>query len=402
MKRLSKSAKKQILNIAFLLVLIGITLAVLLTNYKELNFRNIGEYVKGSNKWLLGGAFGLMFVYIMFEAASFYIIARRMGHKIKYGSSFAYASADIYYSAITPFASGGQPASAYYMVKDGMAPGSATFVQVFNLVAYTVSLVVLSVFALIIRPRLFVAMGVWPKVFIVAGLIIQTFLALFFVGCIFCYKAVLKVGNGFISLLTKLHIVKKPDKWRKRFADEVGKYSACIDVIKKHKMLFTQVLLCDIGQRTSRVVMSCLVCLAYTPTIDFWDVFALQTFVILGYTSIPLPGGVGIFEYLYTNLYGLIYADIAIVMSAMMIMRTLSYYLNMIFTATVTLGYHVHVMRRKPVEAPAEMSDGGQVPITLRTENIEETAEQPEENGGERAAEETVNAAPAEEDTKNE
>ena len=43
-KGISKSARKQIFNILFLLVLIGITLFILLTSNRELNFENIKKW----------------------------------------------------------------------------------------------------------------------------------------------------------------------------------------------------------------------------------------------------------------------------------------------------------------------------------------------------------------------
>ena len=82
---------------------------------------------------------------IIFEALSIYLISRQLGHKGRLLSAMVYSSADIYYSAITPSASGGQPAAAYYMHKDGMNVGTASFTLVFNVVAYTAAFLVLAV-----------------------------------------------------------------------------------------------------------------------------------------------------------------------------------------------------------------------------------------------------------------
>ena len=48
-KRLSKNAKKQLFNGLFLLLLIGITMAILLASNRELNFENIREFLLGCN-----------------------------------------------------------------------------------------------------------------------------------------------------------------------------------------------------------------------------------------------------------------------------------------------------------------------------------------------------------------
>ena len=126
MKKLSKK-QKLIVNICFLLVLIGVTLAILFTSNKELNFKNIAEYIKTGNPWYLCAAVACMLAIIVLEGFSLFLIVRKLGFKGKAAKSMAYASIDAYYSAVTPSATGGQAAAAVYMVKDGMTAGSASF-----------------------------------------------------------------------------------------------------------------------------------------------------------------------------------------------------------------------------------------------------------------------------------
>lgn len=52
----------------------------------------------------------------------------------------------------------------------------------------------------------------------------------------------------------------------------------------------------------------------------------MQAFVLIGYNSVPLPGGVGAFEYLYLHIYGLLFEN-AFILAAMMVTRTISYYI---------------------------------------------------------------------------
>ena len=46
-KGLSKNAKKQLVNILFLLLLVGITLFILFTSNRELNFENVKNFILG-------------------------------------------------------------------------------------------------------------------------------------------------------------------------------------------------------------------------------------------------------------------------------------------------------------------------------------------------------------------
>ena len=55
-KKLSKRAKKQILNITFLVVLIGVTLTVVFVS-QDINLHDIGVFLSGCNPYYIAGAF---------------------------------------------------------------------------------------------------------------------------------------------------------------------------------------------------------------------------------------------------------------------------------------------------------------------------------------------------------
>lgn len=351
MKKLSKK-QKLIVNICFLLVLIGVTLAILFTSNKELNFKNIAEYIKTGNPWYLCAAVACMLAIIVLEGFSLFLIVRKLGFKGKAAKSMAYASIDAYYSAVTPSATGGQAAAAVYMVKDGMTAGSASFTFVFRAVTFTSAYVILTAAAFIIKPSLFLQLDFWPQFFIILGVATQLLLVGFFIALLLCHRTILRIGNGIISLLHKMRIIKKKEKWRTKLIKEIAKYANCVKQIKKHKMLFVNVLLLNLGEHVLRVLISVFVCLAADGSAPFRDIFVLQCFLLVGYSSIPLPGGVGIFEFLYLNIYKLAFSERQFMLSAMMIMRTISYYMCMLVTGMVSLIYHLITVRRKKGEAP--------------------------------------------------
>lgn len=149
---MTKKAKRNILNISFLLLLIGITLTILLTCNRELNFENIKGFLKSSNPWFIAVILLCMILSIAFEGWSMHLIVRRLGYRPKIRSSMAYAAADVYYSAITPSASGGQPASAFYMMRDGISAGVTSFGLLFNLIAYTASIFIIGIVGFALNP----------------------------------------------------------------------------------------------------------------------------------------------------------------------------------------------------------------------------------------------------------
>ncbi len=361
-KKVSKSMKKQILNIGFLVLLVAVTLIVLFTA-NDISFGDIFTFLKNCNPWWIVGAVALMIGSVLFEAVSIHFILRGLGEKPRFYGTTCYTAADIYYSAITPSATGGQPAAAYYMVKDGIKAGKASFGLIFNLTAYTLSIIIIGVVALAFRPSYFSVIDGWfPKFLVVIGFVIQGLLLAFFIGCMFWGSAVKKAGNGIISLLVKIHIVKNPDKWREKLAREVDLYKNCLYEIKNHPGMSFINVFCNLGQRVCHVLIPCFVLLAAAPHTDFLGLFTCSAFVIIGYNSIPLPGGVGVYEYLYPSIYcavGLGGGD-AFILSALMVSRFISYYLSMIVCGIYTLIYHVQIMRRP--SATAESKEGEELP----------------------------------------
>ena len=188
----------------------------------------------------------------------------------------------------------------------------------------------------------FFEFGTLSKVLIIVGVVMQAFLIWLFLACLRHPGAVLKTGNALISLLAKLKLSKKPDVLKEKLSAMVEKYRSCGAEIKKHRGLFLQTLLFNVLQRGAQVAITAFVFKAAEPATDMLHVFALQCFVLLGYNSMPLPGGSGIFELLYMNVFSTVaFFDKPFLVVAVMVTRVISYYGCLIVSGAFTLGYHV-------------------------------------------------------------
>ncbi|MDE7406729.1 MAG: flippase-like domain-containing protein [Clostridiales bacterium] len=373
---MTKKAKKQIINIAFLVVLIGVTFTVIFVS-QDINIHDIGQFLYNCNPWYIVGAFGGMLGYVIFEAISLHIIARKLGHKSKFTSSIAYSTSDLYYSAITPSASGGQPASAFYMMRDGMSGGTAGFTVLFNIISYTAATILVGLFGVVACPSMFGQIGHWlAKTLVIVGFVIQLALLALLLLCLFRARVILRIGNWGITLLSKMHIVKKTDKWRGKLDGVVTKYRACRTVIKKHPMLFVNALLLNTAQRVSQTLIPCFVIMA-SPLfgkvdVSFLELFCMQAYVMIGYNSIPLPGGTGVYEYLYPNVFGIGFTDMTFVLSAMMVSRGISFYISMIVTGLYTLVYHAIGIKKIKADGgvPPEIPEDVDVYSALKSDSV--------------------------------
>ena len=352
---MKKSHVKQILNIAFVVLLGVLTFVLIKNNSDGLTWEKLGEFFSGTNPWLLVGAVTCLVAFIVFEGLALHLILRKFGHKLRFHQSLAYSTSDIYYSTITPSATGGQPASAFYMVRDGVPGGTAGFALVFNLVCYTASILLVGGVALAINFKEFLCYDFWAKFLILLGLGMQIFLLIFFISCMIFHGAVLRVGKGLVRLLHKLHIIKKKDKWMNKVQSVVEKYRTSFESIKRHKGLMAQVFLCNLIQRMANIAIAALVCLSITD-FNFFELFMMQTLVTLGYNSFPLPGGSGAFEKLFSSIY--LGAFVTIGTDVPMVMtRVITYYLAMILCAVYTIWYHMAGGKREQAAQPPSPPD---------------------------------------------
>ena len=379
MKKLSKSVKKQLLNLLFVAVLIAITITVLIVNFREegLSFKNIGDFFDKANHYYIVAAFGCMLLFILSEAVALYLIARKLGHKSKFYQSVAYAASDSYYAAITPSATGGQPASAFYMARDGMGAGKASFALVVNLVGHSSAIVITGIVALILKPGMFADIGnAFAQALIIFGAVIQVLLLGLFIACMFFGKVILKLGNWLIRVLTKIKIVKKPEKWQRKLEIEVEKFRSCRAEIKSHPSAIILSLIFNVLQRVANFFIPVFICLSVKPDSDIITLFSAQVLVFYGYSCVTIPGVVGGYDFMYYNVYSLLGYEQSFIIVAMMISRVIQYYICMIITGVYTWVYHMVGVKEGRIKADEGVGDDedADVEVSQDAEHGEEPA----------------------------
>ena len=387
MAKPSKKTKRLLFNLAFVAVLVTVTLVILFVNQKdELNIKEIGDYFKNGNPVWIVGAFVCMLLFILFEGIGLFILSRFFGAKPNIISATAYSAANSFYSAITPTGAGGQPAEVYYMSRDGMSPGEASFAILLNTIGYAAAIFFIGIAALCINANLFVGINApFAKVLVVAGAVVQALLLGLYIGCMYFGRAIKKLGNGLITILHKIRIVKKPDKWRAKIEEEVRKYGECRKLLKEKPLMLLTTLIFNILQRAAQTLIPCFVCLAVDPQAPFLDIFVLQAFVLFGYNATPLPGGVGAYEYLFMNIYGQMFpGQNSFLLLVLMISRLFSYYLNLLVSGVYTLTYHMVKVKKVPEEGLSEEPQiAEEIPPQAEETpppEVEEESEEPQEN----------------------
>ena len=293
--------------------------------------------------WIIP-AFICMLGFIYFEGAALLCIVKATGYKRSQLQGAVYSAADIYFSAITPSASGGQPASAFFMMRDKIPAGVATASLIANLIMYTLSVLVAGVFGAVFCGGVYWDFDLFPsRVLIIIG-----FAA--FGGLLAIFIILLKKGRSFFKIVSRImaflhrhHLLHKIEEKQKKLDKLTKDYESCVVMMAGKSKALVMAFLFNLAQRVSQVLVPVMIYNAYYgPGSDSLKVFGIQSLVTVGSGCIPIPGAMGVSDYLLLDGFGdLLGSEHAIHLE--MMSRGISFYTCIIICGVfILVDYLVH------------------------------------------------------------
>ena len=277
-----QSRSKRFLWSFLFLVIAALSVYTVGSQARGFSPRHFMEYLRSNNPWWLLAAALAMVAYIGFDAVMIGTLLRGFGYPRSHPKCVSYAAADLYFSAITPSATGGQPMEAYFMTKDGVPAIISTVVMLTYLLLYTLSIVIIGLVCLLLFPSSFLMFGTVGRIFIIVGGVIQLGLAFFYA-----------------LLLCRLHIIHNLAGREEKLRQTMEQYSQATELLKGRRTLLVKTLLLNLAHRCSQILVTvfCFLAgggsLACTPKL-----FAMQSNVVIGAYCIPIPGSMGVTDYL--------------------------------------------------------------------------------------------------------
>lgn len=313
---------------------------------KNFSFSVFRSFVQSANKLWLAAAFLCMFGFIWFEGFALVRIARHFGYRTSAMDGTVYGGADVYFSAITPSASGGQPASAYFMIKDGI-PGYATTVALLiNLVMYTLALLAIGLFCIVFKFHMLSGFSVLSRVFIGIGIIVLIFLAFVFFMLLKKGGILYRICDTLIRLLEKIHIVRHGEKLRNKLKSTMAEYQECSNEITGQWKFLVEIFLWNVMQRLSQLFVSFMIFMSVGEGFrKAVDVSVIQCFVAMGSNCVPIPGAMGVADYIMLDGFDQIVGNNAANMELMC--RGVTFYGSVITSAVIILiGYFLRKTKK--------------------------------------------------------
>lgn len=330
--------KKKILWNVISVLLAVFTVWAVIAQDKHFKISYLVAFIASSDKLFLTLAFFTMCGYFFFEG---YALSR-MSHQLGFGGSktgIIYGAADVYFSAITPSATGGQPATALYMIRDGIPGAAATAMILMNLIMYTLSIIIVGGCTFLTSFDLFIRLSILSKVLIVSGLIIITSLGIIFLLLLCKSQVLYHICDRIILFLGKIRLFKRTDHYRERLNTIIAEYEECSNTIRGHKGLIIEVFILNMLQRISYIATVVFIYLSagygFETVTKVWHI---QSYTVLGSNCIPIPGAMGVADYIMLDGYGLILGSSGVEAEMEIICRGISFYSCIFICGAILLG----------------------------------------------------------------
>ena len=303
-------------------------------------------FLDASIPWLLA-AFLCMLGFIVFEGMAITTICRTFGYRVKHRRGFVYSASDIYFSAITPSATGGQPVCAFFMIRDGIPGSVTTLILIINLTMYTVSILCLGLLTLVTHPSIFLTFGLLSRILIIIGFLAQGLLTLLFLMLLVKRDLLRRICLRALRFLCKIRLLKHEDEKREKLETYMEEYAMYSRMLREHKGSMLKALAFNLLQRVSVISVPLCVFLASGGELaNAARVWAVQCCTVIGSNTVPIPGAMGVSDYIMLDGFSEI-VHLHNVVNFELLSRSLSFYICVLLCGLTTLIAYLLAKRQK-------------------------------------------------------
>lgn len=335
--------KKKTINYIILIFLITITSWIILSNSE---LKNLPSLLSKTNKRYIFLAILAMLANWLTNSAILQSIAQIIHSRFSFWKALKITMIGQYYSAITPFASGGQPAQIYHMKNDSFSIGKATSILMIKFIIYqiVVTLYSLTMFAFKLRfisQRIDLALP-----FIIIGITISCLGIVLIVSLFYNSKLIRKIAIFLINLVNRVKPLKNMEKYTIKLDHHLEEYMLSIDKIKESKLRAIWVFLLTFLQLTCYFSITYFIyrALGFNKA-TFLEIIAIQSLLYMAVSFIPTPGAVGASEGGFHLLFKVFFTNNLLVY-AMVLWRIISYYLCLILGGLTTFFDHLRLTEK--------------------------------------------------------
>jgi uncharacterized protein (TIRG00374 family) len=340
-------AKKQIISILFLIGIMSVTMYLCLKDY---SLHELMSAVNSSNCIYLVAGLCMMIFFVLCEAVSIQLILKVLGYPVSIRSCLLYSNVGFYFSSITPSASGGQPMQVYYMKQSKIPLSISTLVIFYIVFVYQIAMMLLGIAAFILRFDMSLQFIAKLKYLFIIGSVINTGAIFLFFALMFSKRIMPGLASFLVKAGHKLGLVKNVEEAILKADKSMQAYHEKAKLIKKHPVLFLQVLFLTILQLLAFSIIPFLVYKSLGLSADnLISLTACQALLTISVSAIPLPGAEGVTQVGFLQVFNLFFPKASIA-CAMLLHRIISFYIPLVISFLfylLTLVKNRRIMNRE-------------------------------------------------------
>ncbi|MBQ4640309.1 MAG: flippase-like domain-containing protein [Clostridia bacterium] len=354
MAKITKQTRSNILNALVIFLTIGIVIYLGAANGE------IGDAwvaLRSSNPFWIGAAVLSYGIFMIFEAMGVHVFFRQQGLKPKFRSTLLVSIIGMFYSSVTPAATGGQPMQVFAFKKRGIPAGISSSALAVKFFCFQVALLSLGGLFWILHPDIVNACVNRARVIVVTGFVLNGIT----VAAVLLLAINKNIVRGIITLLInlgkKLRIVKDVARTTSKLDAALADFHASVDMVTHHPgQLLVLILISCIQVMGLMSVSYCVYRAMGQSGHLFGEILALQFLLYIGASFTPLPGASGAQE----GGFYIFFQDIFPankMLGALLLWRFFTYYLSLIVGLGCVVWDSSTSMKRKTNELQSEINE---------------------------------------------
>ena len=320
------------------------------------SFRNVLAVLKMADPLWLFIAVACIIAYWFLDGLVLHMALKPVHPSQKFAVSLRVAIIGQYFNAITPLASGGEPAQAYFLVKRGAPLGQAMSALLAKFIVYQTTLTLVSIFALVMRYSFFMERVSSLMIAVLIGFIGNTAITFGLIGIAVFRKGTAKAAGAIVDFLAFIHIIRKPEQKKEYILRELENFHDQFRFFAKHKLHLVKLMVVTLVQLLFFFLIGNAIYNSFRlHGVDSITLLSSQAFVHMVSAFAPTPGAIGAAEGSFAVFFSLFFPK-KMISLAVVLWRLITFYLSIVVGLLFTV-LEKHFTTNEPLEETPVVDD---------------------------------------------
>ena len=329
-----------------IIILVLISFLVIYLSLKD-NFNSTIDYMLNANLFWILVAFFIMVFAILCQSLSLWFLIRKVKKDYKYINALGLTTIGLFFNAVTPFSSGGQPFQIYLLNKQGIKVSDSTNILLQNFITFQIALILIGTYAIVIN-HIF---GIYPnssllKHIVTLGYAINVIVLIAILFISYAKKFNTNLFNKLLDFVFKFKFIKNKEEKRKKINEALDNFYNGSVNLKNNIGNFYKSFFCNL---ISLILIYSIPFFLFYSMGDKTSLSFRNSIVSSGYTYligsfVPIPGAAGGLEYGFNEFFR-VFRDAGFLSAVLLMWRFITYYFGML-VGGISLSLHKGVDKK--------------------------------------------------------